>query len=679
MTVIPLPTRTQPDSGPDPDTFDPSRVTWVLSDGALSSLDAAIAAATEVVLDLETTGLDEWAVRGGPTNGGVAARIVLASLTLPAAGDTTQTDTWVVPLSHPDSPFVGRWRAVLTHLAETILRLNKPLTNQHVKFDAKWVQALTGVNLSRNIFWCTQVGSHLLDETTSTSLKDRAPATFGVRRWDDFDLTYPGAAEDVPLFDLGLYAARDTYWTWRLARLQRSVMFLDDEEAEPYTGEEVTDARLGRLSLWCAMPMVATLTAVEQRGFTLDLDWVEREMAERLEAIQNLGEGLARRYEGHPNNPNPAEASWAPTSNWFRAWSELAVEQGDLTVAEETPTGNPRWSKSVLVRQERRGSSVAADLLALRGHIKRAEYLASWAQHAAPDGRIHTTYWAGRVVTGRLSSEGPNMQQVTAVLKPAFVPRRPGLLIAELDYSQIELRVAAMISGCEPMLDGVPSGRGPAPAAGAQRITGKDPADVTPQERQAGKSANFGLLYGMSPNGFREYAETVYGVSFTEEESLAVHQTYFDTWVGLREWHVAAITRAHQRGEVVSPIGRVRRLPGINDDGPLQGYAERAAINAPVQGYASDLMQMAAASIEGTLPGSEQVRGARIVATVHDSIVVEVPADGYEAVVAECAGRMIHGLEVPLARMGAGLTVPLTVSVKIGTRWGLSDVAVIEG
>jgi DNA polymerase-1 len=149
-------------------------------------------------------------------------------------------------------------------------------------------------------------------------------------------------------------------------------------------------------------------------------------------------------------------------------------------------------------------------------------------------------------------------------------------------------------------------------------------------------------------------------------------------WDGISEWHQRAIGRARATGAVVSPIGRVRRLPDIHDGNPQRaGYAERAAVNAPVQGFASDLMQIAAASIQGFIPGHKAVPDVHLLATVHDSIVAEAPADRWEEVTRECIDRMmnLHGV---LSRMDCALDVPLAAEATVGTRWGLSDVGTMR-
>lgn len=651
--------------------FDEGKIAWVLTERDLASLVLAIEQSHEVVLDLETTGLDEHAYRGGPSNGGVAARIVMASFTLPRSSDDMHPTTWVIGLSHPDSTWCLRWQDALADCVRAIVRGRKPVIGQNIKFDARWVYAHTGIDLADRIAWDTKVSSHLLDENTTTSLKPRASETFQIARWDDFSLKEPGAAERVPFFDLGAYAARDTYYTWALAQVHRSLMFLDpDDDDAPLGVDEIEHARLGRLAVHCAMPSVATLTRIEQRGMRMDRAWVERELSEHEEKADSLHESLVKRYPD--SGLDPADASFAPTSHWFRSWTEHAVGAGDLAIQERTAKGAAKWTKSVLTRQARNGSEVALDLLALRSHRKKSEFLRSWLGSCSRDDMIHTTYNAGTVVTGRLSSSNPNMQQVTKSLRPAFVPSSPDYVMADFDYSQIELRVAAYIGRIEPMLEALRNGDDLHTLLAA-RITDKRIIDVTRDERQAGKSANFGLLYGMSPAGFRLYSESVYGITFTQDEAEAIHRAYFETWTGMREWHNRMIARAQQEGSVRSPIGRVRRVAesrGIED-----GYQERAAINAPVQGFASDLLQIAAAAIEGLLPmqSGPAVPDARIVGTVHDSLVVELPRHDWERVAAQVAREMI-GVNKHLEHFGVQLDVPLDVEATVGHRWGLDDI-----
>nr|DAS81165.1 MAG TPA: DNA POLYMERASE [Caudoviricetes sp.] len=398
-------------------------ITWVWGKDDLKSLVKAIHASSEIVMDLETTGLDEYAEAGGDTNGGYPARIVLAALTLPNASrasagaynwrkfDGEQPMTFLLPLSHPASPLLGSWRKVMAIIGREINRSGKPFVNANIKFDARWVFAQTGVDLSDRIEWDTTVSSQLVDTEARTRLKIRAARDFGIEEWDDFDLGTPGAAERVDLIQLGEYAARDTYYTWKIEQEHRDQMFLTGED-EPWDSDDIQMARLGKVATYVSMPTVKTLTKVEQRGFLLDVDWVHdkiKEMdAQRLQACQDIL-GL------YGTEPAPAPAkdgvTTAATSKWFQGFVAQAIEAGDLRVTARTDSGNAQWNKAVLIAQQRQGSPAADALLRHRDATKTLEFLRSWLELKDPHDVIHATYNVGFVKTGRLSCASPNLQQ----------------------------------------------------------------------------------------------------------------------------------------------------------------------------------------------------------------------------------------------------------------------------
>lgn len=660
-------------------------ITWVWGKEDLKGLVKAIHASRKVVMDLETTGLDEYAEAGGDTNGGYPARIVLASLTLPnaeraAAGaydwrtfDGEQPMTYLVPLSHPASPLLGSWRKVMAIIGREINRSGKPFVNANIKFDARWVFAQTGVDLSDRIEWDTTVSSQLVDTEARTRLKIRAARDFGIEEWDDFDLGTPGAAERVDLIQLGEYAARDTYYTWKIEEEHRDQMFLTGDE-EPFDSDDIQMARLGKVATYVAMPTVKTLTKVEQRGFLLDVDWVHAKIEEmdalRLKACEDIL-GL------YGTEPAPAPAkdgvTTAATSKWFQGFVAQAIEAGDLRVTARTDSGNAQWNKAVLIAQQRQGSPAADALLRHRDATKTLEFLRSWLELRDPNNVIHATYNVGFVKTGRLSSSNPNVQQISARLKPAFIPR-PGHVLLDLDYSQVELRVAAFVSRSAPMIEAFQRGDDLHRLLAA-KIAGKDPEDVTSMERKRAKAGNFGLLYGMSPGGFQAYAATAYDVSLTLEEAQAVHSAFFEMWDGMRQWHERAKRRAYERGYVTSPIGRTQWLSDLYSKSSFKAsHAERNALNSPVQGFGSDLMQMAAASIMGTLPGYPlpKVEGAHVVATVHDEICIEVPEDRWQEILVECKRRM-EDVNTFLRPLDCQMDVPIVAGPSAGTRWGVHD------
>ena len=660
-------------------------ITWVWGKEDLKSLVRAIHASQKVVMDLETTGLDEYAEAGGDTNGGYPARIVLASLTLPnaeraAAGaynwrtfDGEQPMTYLVPLSHPASPLLGAWRKVMAIIGREINRSGKPFVNANIKFDARWVFAQAGVDLSDRIEWDTTVSSQLVDTEARTRLKIRAARDFGIEEWDDFDLGTPGAAEQVDLIQLGEYAARDTYYTWKIEEEHRDQMFLTGDE-EPFDSDDIQMARLGKVATYVAMPTVKTLTKVEQRGFLLDVDWVHAKIGEmdamRLKACEDIL-GLY----GTAPAPAPAKdgVTTAATSKWFQGFVAQAIEAGDLRVTARTDSGNAQWNKAVLIAQQRQGSPAADALLRHRDATKTLEFLRSWLALRDPNNVIHATYNVGFVRTGRLSCASPNLQQCASSLKPAFIPR-PGHVLLDLDYSQVELRVAAFISRSQPMIEAFQRGDDLHRLLAA-KIAGKAPEDVTSLERKRAKAGNFGLLYGMSPGGFQSYAATAYDVSLTLAEAQAVHSAFFEMWDGMRQWHERAKRRAYERGYVTSPIGRTQWLSDLYSKSSFKSsHAERNALNSPVQGFGSDLMQMAAASIMGTLPGYPlpRVEGAHVVATVHDEICIEVPEDRWQEILIECKRRM-EDVNTFLRPLDCQMDVPIVAGPSAGTRWGVHD------
>lgn len=657
----------------------PGPLTWVWNEDDLEALLEAIATSHEVHVDLETTGLADWAWTGGPVNGGVAARVVLASLTLPQRADVgdpmsewdgVDPTTYLVPLSHPQSPWLGIWRSVLRRVMQRVVDFDRPISNANMKFDSRWIYRQTGVSCEHLIVWDTMTASHLFDETSSRKLKVVAPRVFGIDRWDDVDFTSPGAAERTDLWELGTYAARDTYWEWRLANWQRERMFLqgDGVEAGPVESDEIEDARLGRIAVWVSMPTVRSLSRIEQRGIRLDREWAEAHLEEDMQIARQALDDMADRY-----GQKRGTASAAATSHWFREFTQRAVNAGDLRILSTTKQGNAQWTKGVLGKLSRQGSDVAELVLRQRGAAKRAEYLRAWLHYADREGFIYSTYNEGSVVTGRLSSKDPNMQQVTKKLRPAFIPR-DGYHFADFDYSQLELRVAAFVAREMNMIEAFRRGDD-LHKLFAARIANKVPEEVTADERQKAKAGNFGLLYLMAAAGFKYYAEDNYGVVMSDVEAARVHKLFFEMWPGLREWHLRTIAKLHSTGQSVSPIGRVRRLPGVWDANPnMVQFSERAAVNSPVQGFGSDLMQMAAASIQGLLPGYSAVPDVFLVGTVHDSIIGEVAISGWQDTVAEVQERMTN-LDRALSRLGIEFDVPLVADATIGTRWSWDDIS----
>ena len=271
------------------------------------------------------------------------------------------------------------------------------------------------------------------------------------------------------------------------------------------------------------------------------------------------------------------------------------------------------------------------------------------------DGRVHTTYHQTGAATGRLSSSDPNLQNIPMrtpqgrAIRRAFVAPPGGVLVGA-DYSQIELRVMAHLSGDPMLIEAFASGED-IHAATARRIFGVE-GDIDPTIRSRAKVVNFGVMYGMGPRSLSQQM----GISLSEAQEFIAG--YFRTYARVREFLDHTIEETRERGWVQTILGRRRYLPQITSaNGAERSFAERAAINAPIQGSAADLMKLAMIRVHRAL---REFRGARLLLQVHDELVLECRAEDAE-LVRERVRREMEGCYT--------LRVPLVVSVGTGASW----------
>lgn len=673
--------------------FDLAYVRHVLQPHEIPALlDRLAAQRGPIVLDLETTGLNEhW----------VAARIVTMALTLPQINEETleetgYPETYIIGLSHPDCAMHTDWRKYVKQITIAIDKTGCPIIGQNIRFDVRWLTAHTGIDLTHAIMADTGMGSHLLDENQTASLKPRCMAEFGIESWIDFDWSQIEAegraeakrrgiayeqlerllAERVDYFTMALYNARDTYWTWRLHQLHEMELGLTEAWREELltdgSREAIEALRLGDYYQKVSVPAIKTLTNLEQQGLMVDRDWCTNRLTELAvitsEARQEMLDHLdyARTWFGLSDEQEEALAnndeSFQPTALWFKAWADVMCEIGYLRVIALTPAGIPSWDKSVLKRLERMDMPAAKSLSAWRKADKEASYIRSWLELVDENDRLHATYNYYKVVTGRLSSENPNAQQIPRQAKNAFIAS-PGFLLVTADYSQIELRVAAHIAQCEPMIQAFNDDQD-LHRLMAATIAGVDPSQVDAIMRQQAKAANFGFLFGMGAEKFVKYAADSYDVDFTEEEAQTFREAFFSTWTGMHDWHNKQRKLARDYGYVKSPLGRIRHLPDIySRTDYYRSRAERQAINSPVQGMASDMMLMAASKIR------RNFGLIRPVALIHDAILCEVPEQRAHEFARDVKTTM-EGIHLDLQRLGCNFSVPLKADVAIGSSWG---------
>lgn len=334
-----------------------------------------------------------------------------------------------------------------------------------------------------------------------------------------------------------------------------------------------------------------------------------------------------------------------------------------LKVLERTAKGVPSVSSDVLVNYI--GNPVVDDLLEYRRLTKLETFIKSWEKIQVND-RIYPSFNI-TARTGRTTCNNPNLQNIPQDKNVRnLIEARPGWVIKEQDYSQIELRVASMFSGDENMQHAYQSGSD-LHSKTTELLFG-DTSHLSPQEqkrkRTEAKSMNFGFLYGMSAKTFVDYAKG-YNLNITEEQSEGFRNDFFKAYPRLLPWHEECKEYARKNGHTWSPIGRKRFLPDINSSNfKLRGQAERQSINSGVQGFASDMCISALSDIVF----SDEIDHDRciVLGSVHDAILFEIRED-YVDEVSPIINRL---MEKPSIIEGIDIPIPIIADSEVGKAWG---------
>lgn len=562
----------------------------------------SMAYATGVSWDLETDGLDP---RG-------AGDILCMSITTWNDGGIIGTYT----LTGSDIELMANYK----HWPEDTAAHNG-------KYDQLW--CLEKFGACPPVTWDTMLAEHLIDSEGPKGLKILGAKYLCVPDWS-VDVKN---AVDLPKEALYKYAAMDTAVTAEIRRRQ------------------VCDERLLRDLL---MPASKALTLAERNGVGLD-----KRGAESLRVdLMNRADEITEEVSVYGPCKTPREIS------------ALLYDTLGLPVLERTDTGRPRVTGSILKRLEH----PVADLLGERQKIQKgvSAFLTPWlrATEGATDPRLYSTFRLAGTATGRLSSGGAegsagiNLQQIPRDTRfKRLIQARKGYTLAELDYSQIELRVAAHLAGEETMLE-IYRRNGDIHTATARAVTRKQFLDKS--DRTKAKAVNFGFLYGMSASSFKDYARDSYGVALTDEEASEYRARFFEKYSYLPAWHRKVKEEAVKNGYVETLFGRRRYLDGLKYGGGAEkGAALRQAVNTSVQSVASDMMILALGLIHRLIVCGPY--DAKIVATVHDSVLLETAEDGAEGVARKAKYIMEH---LPLSHFGVKLNVPIEAGLSMGHRWG---------
>jgi len=596
----------------------PLNYTTITDWGTFDQWLARIEAADLTALDTETTSLDE-----------MRAEIVGISLSVQPG------EAAYIPLAHngPDAPVQLPLAEVLAKLKPWLENPAHPKLGQHVKYD-RHVFANHGIEV-RGYVHDTMLQSYVLEVHKPHGLASLAERHLGRKGINYEDLCGKGAHQ-IPFAQV------------------------DVAKAAEYSCEDSDQCLDVHLTLWPQIEAnvglkriyeleIATSEAlfrIERNGVLIDAPTLAAQSQALGERIVQL-EQEAYEIAGQPFNlASPKQLG------------EIFFDKLGLPVIKKTATGARSTDEEVLEKLAE-DYPLPARILEHRSLSKlKGTYTDKLAQMALPrTGRVHTHYAQAVAVTGRLSSNDPNLQNIpirTAEgrkVREAFVAPA-GCVIASADYSQIELRIMAHLSGDEALLRAFHEGLDVHKATAAE-VFGLTPDQVSSEQRRYAKTINFGLIYGMSAFGLAK----ALGIDNTAAKNYITR--YFERFAGVKRYMDETREQAKAMGYVETVFGRRLMLPEINSpNGPRRAGAERAAINAPMQGTAADLIKLAMVAVQQALDA--QGKATKVIMQVHDELVFEVPQAEVDWVRSEVPRIMA---EV------AQLKVPLLAEVGVGPNW----------
>ncbi|MFA7280254.1 MAG: DNA polymerase I [Sterolibacterium sp.] len=594
----------------------------ILSWEDLARWQAKIEAAPLVSLDTETTDLDP-----------LAARLVGMSFAVEQDG---KIDAAYLPLAHnyAGAPAQLPLMEVLDKLRPWLESAQHAKLGQHLKYD-RHIFANHGIEL-RGIHDDTLLESYVLESDKSHDLGALATRHLGFKTIAYDEITGKGASRisfaQVALEQAAEYAAEDADVTLRVHQV-----------LQPRLTEE---RKLDNLYRDIELPVAEVLFRMERNGVMIDANVLSQQSEELGRRLMEL-EAQAHQAAGQPFNLSSP-----------KQLAEILFDKQGLPVVKKTPSGGPSTDEEVLTQ-------LALDYplpKLLLEHRSLAKLKGTYTDKLprmvnAGTGRVHTSFSQATAVTGRLASSDPNLQNIPVRtgegrrIRTAFIAP-PGHVIVSADYSQIELRIMAHLSDDARLLDAFAQGEDVHRATAAE-IFGITPLEVGPDQRRAAKVINFGLIYGMSAFGLARE------LGLERSAAAAYMERYFARYPGVARYMEETRQAARDKGYVETVLGRRLWLPEIKSSnaGRRQG-AERAAINAPMQGTAADLIKLAMLAVQRWL--DEERMGTKLILQVHDELVLEVP------------DAELVNLRAQLPRLMcdvAKLKVPLLVEVGVGMNW----------
>ena len=595
---------------------------------SIDALETWIARAREVgtvAFDTETTSLDAG-----------RADLVGFSFSIRAG------EACYVPLAHRAPDLLADADTMMQIPLADALAALKPLLEdpavlkigQNIKYDmrimARYGLAIAPIDDSMLLSYVLDGGlhGHGMDELSKLHL-DHAPIPFKeVAGTGKNQITF----DQVPLANARDYAAEDADITLRLHQVLK-----------PRLVQEHMVTLYERLE----RPLAPVLARMEGIGIKVEraaLARLSEDFAQRIATLEVEIHRLAGR----------TFAIGSPKQLGEILFDEMGLEGGKKGKSGAYATG-----ADVLDSLVAQGHNFPARVLDWRQLSKlKSTYTDALLEHINPDtGRVHTSYSMTGASTGRLSSNDPNLQNIPVRteegrnIRRAFVAEK-GHLLLSADYSQIELRILAHIAGVDTLKQAFQEGVD-IHALTASQVFGVPLEGMDPMVRRSAKAINFGIIYGISPFGLARQLGVAQG------EAKAYIEAYFERYPGIKDYMERTKKEAHAMGYVTTLLGRRCHLPGINEKNPThRGFSERAAINAPIQGTAADIIKRAMIVMEKSLSGAGLK--ARMLLQVHDELIFEAPKDEIDAT-AEVAQRVMSG--------AAHLDVPLTVDTGAADNW----------
>ncbi|MGD6737642.1 DNA polymerase I [Photobacterium leiognathi subsp. mandapamensis] len=602
-------------------TIDRSGYEIILDEAAFNPWLEQLKAAKAFAFDTETDGLDY-----------MTANMVGVSFAI------EEGKAAYVPVAHDylDAPEQLDRDWVLAQLKPLLEDPNQAKIGQNLKFDASIV-ARYGIEMQGIVFdtmlesyvFNSVVGRHDMDSLALRYLEHKNISFEEIAGKGKKQLTF----NQIDLAQAGPYAAEDADITLRL----HNALYPKVE----------ADEKLKHVFETIEMPLVPVLSRMERTGVYVDsmlLGAQSTEIAARLDELEKKAFEIADQ-EFNLSSPKQLQA--------------ILFEKMGLPVLKKTPSGTPSTNEEVL-------QELALDyplpklILEYRGLAKlKSTYTDKLPKMVNPaTGRVHTSYHQAVTATGRLSSSDPNLQNIPVRneegrrIRQAFVAQS-GYKILAVDYSQIELRIMAHLSGDKALLDAFRHGKD-IHAATAAEILGLDIEQVSSEQRRRAKAINFGLIYGMSAFGLAKQLD------MGRNEAQDYMNVYFERYPGVLEYMESTRNTASEKGYVETLFGRRLYLPDIKSrNGLRRKAAERAAINAPMQGTAADIIKLAMIAVDNWVQQQPQDE-VRLLMQVHDELVFEVKESALESVAAEVKALM---------EQAATLDVPLIADAGFGDNW----------